>query len=107
VTVAYAVAYVGNRLDAAGLRLAGVLALAPQPGEERAAFEYASAQAQVLLVTAEVAARLPAAQLEHALAAQLPMVAIVPEPQQAPSPLDPAERVRRILGLESQEEPSA
>lgn len=102
-TAAYAVAYVGNRLDAAGLRLAGVLALAPPPGEEAAAFEQARARAQAVLVAAEIVARLPAAQFEAALAAPSPLVAIVPETQQAPSPLDPAERVRRILGLESQE----
>lgn len=99
-------AFVGDALTAAGLRLAGVRAYAPRPGEERAAFAQACATAAAVFVTPAVAARLDAAELEGALAALSPLVAIVaveapPDARpRAAARLDPAERVRRQLGVE-------
>lgn len=93
-----ALAFVGDALAAAGFRLAGARAFAPQPGEERAAFAQALAAAAAVFVTPAVAAKLDAAELERALAAGTPLVAIVPD--EAPPPFDPAERVRRQLGVE-------
>lgn len=91
-------AFVGDALAAAGFRLAGVRAFAPQPGEERAAFAQALAAAAAVFVTPAVAAKLEPAELERALAAGEPLVAIVPDA--AAPPFDPAERVRRQLGIE-------
>lgn len=91
-------AFVGDALDAAGFRLAGVRTFAPRPGEERAAFAQALAAAAAVFVTPAVAAKLDAAELERALAAGTPLVAIVPD--EAPAPFEPAERVRRQLGVE-------
>lgn len=93
-----ALAFVGDALAAAGFRLAGARAFAPQPGEERAAFAQALAAAAAVFVTPAVAAKLDAAELERALAAGTPLVAIVPD--EAPPAFDPAERVRRQLGVE-------
>jgi vacuolar-type H+-ATPase subunit F/Vma7 len=93
-----ALAFVGDALDAAGFRLAGVRTFAPRPGEERAAFAQALAAAAAVFVTPAVAAKLEPAELERALAAGQPLVAIVPG--EAPPPYDPAERVRRQLGIE-------
>ncbi len=94
-----AFAYVGNTNDAAGFRLAGVRAWAPEPGAEAAAFRAACQGTEALFVTAEVAERVPRAELEMALAGRLPLVVLIAS-SDAPSPLDPAERVRAQLGLD-------
>ncbi len=93
-----ALAFVGDAIAAAGFRLAGVRTFVPRPGEERAAFAQALATAAAVFVSPAVAAKLESAELERALAAGAPLVAIVPG--EAPLPFDPAERVRRQLGIE-------
>lgn len=95
-------AYLGNAQDAAGWRLAGALATAPMPGTEVQAFRAALNAAAVVLVAADVARELPAELLEPALAALQPLVLVLPDAAGgAPLASDPAERVRRQLGLES------
>jgi hypothetical protein len=91
------IAYLGNRLDAAAFRLAGVAATSPPPAAAVAALEQALASAQLVLLEADFARHLPAVQLEAALAGLRPLVALVPGA--TPSPLAPMERVRRQLGL--------
>ena len=93
-------AYIGNALEAAAWRLAGAAAFAPDAGDETLALKQASRAAEVVLLEAQVAARLPPAVLEAALARVSPLVAIVPDTNTAPLPIDPPERVRRQLGLE-------
>jgi vacuolar-type H+-ATPase subunit F/Vma7 len=92
-------AYVGDELDAAGLRLAGALTWAPQPGDELASFQAACTRAEVVFLAADVAERLPAAQREAALAGARPLVVLLPDGT-TPKPFDPAERVRAQLGLD-------
>jgi len=99
IPVSAAFAYIGNALDAAGFRLAGVRASAPESGDVLAAFE-AAAGCQAVFITPAAAAQLPRPLLEAAMTAARPLVVLVPE-DGAPSPLDPAERVRAQLGLES------
>lgn len=95
-------AYLGNAHDAAGWRLAGAIATAPMPGTEVQAFRAALSAAAVVLVATEVARELPAELLEPALAALQPLVLVLPDAAGgAPLASDPAERVRRQLGLES------
>jgi vacuolar-type H+-ATPase subunit F/Vma7 len=98
-TTRFPLAYIGDAVEAAGYRLAGARAYAPAPGEEAAALAQARGLAQVVLLSRGVAAALPRGDLEAALAALQPLVAIVPEGGGI-SPLDPAERVRAQLGLE-------
>jgi vacuolar-type H+-ATPase subunit F/Vma7 len=98
-TAPIALAYVGDAVSGAGFRLAGARVFSPEPGQERAALAQACAAAQVVLISGEVAAALPRAELEAAQAALQPLLAIVPE-RDSVSPLDPAERVRAQLGLE-------
>jgi len=92
-------AYVGDAVNAAGFRLAGARTFSPAPGEEAAALAQARSAAQVVLVSGEAAAAMPRAELDAALAALQPLVAIVPAGREI-SPCDPAERVRAQLGLE-------
>lgn len=96
----HTLAYLGSEPEAAGWRLAGALALAPAAGEETAAFAQARAAASLVIVSGEVARALPAPVLEAALAALKPLLLILPDDGEA-LPLDPAERVRRQLGLEA------
>lgn len=95
------IAFVGDAVMASGYRLAGVAVHVPLAGEEMAAFERARNEAKVVLVAMDVALKLPLARLEQAIAAQSPLVLIVPDLDGRPSPVDPAARVRRQLGLEA------
>lgn len=94
--------YLGNPLAAAGWRLAGALASSPMPGTEVQAFAQARAGAAMVLLSSAVARALPAEVLEPALAALQPLVLVIDDmPASAPLASDPAERVRRQLGLEA------
>ena len=95
-----AIRYLGDEIGATGFRLAGAEVRVPGAGEEAAAFASALAEAELVLVSAPVAARLPARVLDRALAALSPMTVVVPDlAAESPWP-DPAERLRRQLGLE-------
>ncbi len=94
-----AFAYVGNAVDAAGYRLAGVQSWAPDRGAELAAFRAARANAEAVFITLAVAEQLPRAELDVALAGDRPVVVLIPESTGA-NPLEPAERARMQLGLE-------
>lgn len=93
-------AYVGNALDGAGLRLAGVRCWVPAPGDELAAFLAAKDAAEAVFLDADIAEKLPRGEVESALASAHPLLVLVPRPDAAPSLLDPAERARAQLGLE-------
>jgi vacuolar-type H+-ATPase subunit F/Vma7 len=95
------IAFVGDAIMASGYRLAGVTVHVPPAGEEVAAFERARGEAKVVLVALDVALKIPLPRLEQAIAAQTPLVLIVPDLDGRPSPVDPAARVRRQLGLEA------
>jgi vacuolar-type H+-ATPase subunit F/Vma7 len=95
------IAFVGDATMASGYRLAGVAVHVPPAGEEMAAFERARGEAKVVLIAMDIALKLPLARLEQAIAAQAPLVLIVPGLDGRPSPVDPAARVRRQLGLEA------
>jgi len=95
------IAFVGDAIMASGYRLAGVAVHVPPVGEEVAAFERARSEAKVVLVALDVALKIPLPRLEQAIAAQAPLVLIVPDLDGRPSPVDPAARVRRQLGLEA------
>jgi vacuolar-type H+-ATPase subunit F/Vma7 len=95
------IAFVGDAIMASGYRLAGVAVHVPSVGEEVAAFERARSEAKVVLVALDIALKIPLPRLEQAIAAQAPLVLIVPDLDGRPSPVDPAARVRRQLGLEA------
>jgi vacuolar-type H+-ATPase subunit F/Vma7 len=95
------IAFVGDAIMASGYRLAGVAVHVPPAGEEVAAFERARSEAKVVLVALDTALKIPLQRLELAIAAPAPLVLIVPDLAGRPSPVDPAARVRRQLGLEA------
>jgi vacuolar-type H+-ATPase subunit F/Vma7 len=94
-----ALAFVGDPLSAAAFRLAGCSVFAPQAGREADAVRAALGSAHAVFITREVAARIPVALLDAALAASSPLLAIIPDGSL--NERDPAERVARQLGLES------
>ncbi len=92
--------YIGDEAGAAGFRLAGARVLVPREGEESEALATARSDAALVLVSAAVAARIPAEILGAAQAALTPLTLIVPDLRgDAPLP-DLAARLRRELGLE-------
>lgn len=94
------VIYIGDELTAAGFRLAGARILLPAVGQETASLAQAQQDAQLILVSAEVAARIPRESLDAALAALTPLTLVVPDLLgRRPLP-DRAKRLRRQMGME-------
>ena len=92
-------AFLGDELSALGFRLAGVDCYCPAPGETLDLFQRLRAEVVLLLVTAEMAADLPAEELHRAQAATRPLVLVIADVQgRVPAP-DRAAAVRRQLGL--------
>ena len=92
------VVFLGEELPAAGYRLAGAAVRSPGTGGELAALEAARAEADLILVSARLAASIAPAVLEAALAAPHPLAIVVPELDGETLHPDPAERARRLLG---------
>lgn len=95
------VIFIGDELSAAGYRLAGAVTRTPADDEAVSALEWARQQAPLVLITAELAARIPHPVLAHALAAPAPLVLVVPDIWQRVTPPDLAAAVRRDLGMET------
>jgi len=95
------IVFIGDELSAAGFRLAGARVHVPDEMETRAVFESAQRDARLLLITAEVAARLPPAMLSRALVGTHPLLLVVPDVRQRQAPPDLVGRVRRLLGMEA------
>ena len=94
------VIYIGDELTAAGFRLAGAQILLPAAGEEVACLVQAQRDGQLILVSADVAARLPRAALDAALAALAPLTLVVPDLLGRQPLPDRAQRLRRRMGME-------
>lgn len=93
--------YLGDEASAAGWRLAGIDARVPPPGGEAEAFAAARAQAPLVIVSADVAARLGAEAMGAALAALAPLTLVVPDLAASVPLRDIAREMRGELGLES------
>lgn len=94
------IAFLGEATEAAAFRLCGVRTWAPPVGRETAALEAALTHAALVLVSAPVARRLPAAILEAAFQRSAPLVLIIPELDGNALEIDPVVRVRRQLSLQ-------
>ena len=93
--------FLGDELSAAGYRLAGVDTRVPSPGDEAACLERALKEAGIVLVGSRCAQAIPPAALEAALALLSPLVMVVPEWDGTQFATEPANKVRRVLGLET------
>jgi vacuolar-type H+-ATPase subunit F/Vma7 len=92
---------IGDRLTAAGFRLAGVRPLVTEPGDAAPMLREALAMGGPVMITAALAAHVPAAQLEKAILAADPPVAVIPDMERTAEPADMAAAVRRALGVEA------
>ncbi len=93
--------FIGDELTATGYRLAGAEVATPPPAETAAVFARARAEARLVIVTAEYARMIPADDLDAAIVAETPIVAVVPDILGRTAPPDPARRLRRTLGIET------
>jgi vacuolar-type H+-ATPase subunit F/Vma7 len=94
-----AVIYIGDELTAAGFRLAGAQIRLPAAGEEAASLAQARRDGQLILVSADIAARIPRESLEAALAALAPLTLVVPDLLGRQPVPDRAQRLRRQMGM--------
>ena len=92
-------AFIGDEVSAAGFRLAGAQVRVPAPGEELGELREALREAELILVTAETAARIPAAVLRPLLAAARPLVLLVPDVRGAVAVPDVVGPIRAQLGM--------
>jgi vacuolar-type H+-ATPase subunit F/Vma7 len=94
-------ALICDELTAIGWRLAGaqvnVPALEDTAVEE--AWRKALGTAEVVLITAGLAARLPEESLTAAVAAARPLVGVIADLRHAHEPADPEDQVHRVLGM--------
>ncbi len=96
------VVYLGDEATAAAYRLAGVRAIAPDPADAAGALRRAADDgAELVLLAAPLAARLPVAVLEDALQGEHPLVAIAADAFGRQAPPDLAREVRAALGIEA------
>jgi vacuolar-type H+-ATPase subunit F/Vma7 len=92
-------AFVGDEVSAAGFRLAGIDTHVPAAHDTVALFRRLVREVQLLLITAEAANSLPAAELQRAMAAERPLVLVIPDVRGRLEPADVGIRLRRQLGM--------
>jgi vacuolar-type H+-ATPase subunit F/Vma7 len=93
--------FIGDELSAAGFRLTGIETLVPEPDAVESAFADARTRGSVVIITADLARHIPPPQLEAAMLAEAPTLAIIPDVLfRAPVP-DLTRRLRSVLGIEA------
>jgi len=96
------IVYVGDEATAAGFRLAGLATVTPDPGDVAAALRRAIEEgAELILMSGEMAAQVPLAELETALLQEAPLFAIAPDVHGRGAAPDLAHEVRGALGIET------
>jgi vacuolar-type H+-ATPase subunit F/Vma7 len=96
-----AAVFIGDELSAAGFRLAGIETLVPKPDAVLATLQEARKRAPLVILTAEIARQIPPAELEEAMLAETPALAVIPDVLfRTPVP-DLARKLRSAMGLET------
>jgi vacuolar-type H+-ATPase subunit F/Vma7 len=95
-----AAVFIGDELSATGFRLAGVDTVVAERDAAAGALRAARKDAALVIMTAELARHVPAAELEAALSAETPAVAIIPDVRMRTPLPDLAKKLRRALGIE-------
>lgn len=91
--------FIGDEVSACGYRLAGLQVHVPGRDELDAVLAAACEEAPLILISAGVARRLPAAQLERLLAGVEPLLVVVPDVHEPACADDVASGMRRQLGV--------
>jgi vacuolar-type H+-ATPase subunit F/Vma7 len=92
--------FIGDELTASGFRLTGIDTVVPEPDGVGEALREARKKAALVIMTADLAQQVSAAELDAALIADRPQVAIIPDVRFAAPVPDLASRLRRVLGIE-------
>jgi len=95
------IVYIGDPPGAAGFRLAGIEALTPEAGAENDTVESALAECELLMVSARIAAALPAGRLEALESALAPLFVVLPDSDDITLPPDRLAGVLGQLGVET------
>ena len=91
--------YIGDAVSAAGYRLAGLRVQVPETADLLAQIEAAANDASLVLLGADLAAQLPAAELDRLLSAVAPAVVVVPDVRGQAALPELANRLRQQLGV--------
>jgi len=92
--------FIGDELSATGFRLTGIETLVPEPDAVAATFADARSRGSLVIVTAGVARQIPPPQIEAALLAETPTIAVIPDVLFTASLPDLAGKLRSVLGIE-------
>lgn len=92
-------ALICDEITALGWRLAGAQVHVPAPHAAGDSLQSALASAEVVLITAELAASIPGPQLEAALRQPRPLVMVIADLRRRHLPADVADEARHALGL--------
>jgi len=96
------IVFIGDELTATGFRLIGIETIVPGDNVIAGAiFAQARKTAGLVIVTAATAQTIATAELDAALLADRPIVAVVPDVLLRTHPPDLARRLRAMLGIES------
>lgn len=91
--------FIGDEVTAAGFRLAGVAVHVPRPEQVRTLFNRLLAEAELVLITAEYAQRVPPNLLQAAQLRSRPPVLVMPDIRGRREPPDRGAALRRQLGM--------
>jgi len=91
--------YIGDAVSAVGFRLAGLRIHVPDTTELLAQIERVANDASLVLLGADFAAQLPAAELDRLLSAVTPAMVVVPDVRGQVDMPDLANRLRQQLGV--------
>lgn len=93
--------FIGDELTAAGFRLTGIETIVPAPEDAGAVLRDARMRAVLVIMTADIARHVPAGDLDAALLAETPTLALIPDVLFRHEPPDLTRRLRRVLGIET------
>jgi vacuolar-type H+-ATPase subunit F/Vma7 len=93
--------FIGDELSGTGFRLTGIETIAPEPDAVAATLQEARARASLVIMTADLARHVPPPELETAMLAEVPTLAIIPDVLFRSAVPDLARRLRSVLGIES------
>ena len=93
--------FIGDELTAAGFRLTGIETLVPAAKDVGNTFHEARARASLVIITAELARAILVSELETAMLAESPALAIVPDVRFVAEPPDLTGKLRRVLGIDT------
>lgn len=92
-------ALICDEITALGWRLAGAHVHVPAPEAAGESLRSVAASAEVVLITADLAAHVPPEQLEVALRAARPLLLVIGDLRRRREPADPAQAVHHALGI--------